>query len=287
MAVLAVDIGASWAKLALINELGKLYKLYKIPTGFYSEPDRVLKLIKERSMDKPLALAIAGTVAGGKVYDNPNLLKWRGLDLGKRFKGVLIENDANASAFGEWFWKERNTEVLVSLTLGSGVGSGVVINGKIYKGSRGLASELGHMVIDYNGEKCVCGNRGCLETLCSAKFIKKRGEEIFGREYEPEALSKLAKRGDRKASRIFRELGTNLGVGISNIANIFNPDLVVLAGGISNSFELFSKSLRESFRERTLKGLRKVRIKRSSYGDLAGVFGIAAIYFSSRKPTKD
>jgi glucokinase len=274
--VLAVDIGGRYAKIALIDQCCKLKNFYKLPTGYHSRPEDVLSKLAK----KKLAICIAGTVKDNYIYDNPNLLRWRKLDLRKLLgSNVLVENDADAAAFGEWYWEEKKAKILVSLTLGSGVGSGIVIKGKLYKGAQGFGAELGHMVIDKNGNRCRCGSRGCLETLVSEKFIKTEARKVFGTSYSPKRVAELAETGDNKALKIFEAYGRNLGIGISNIANIFNPDLVVLAGGLSKSYKFFSKAMYRAFKASAMKSLQDLRIKPSKFNELAGVFGIAALYF--------
>ncbi|RLG56185.1 MAG: hypothetical protein DRN88_04755, partial [Candidatus Hydrothermarchaeota archaeon] len=227
----------------------------------------------------PIAIAIAGAVDKGVIKDNPNLPKWAFFDLSSYFNNVIIENDANAAAFAEWFWRERNTKILVCITIGTGIGSGVIINGEIYKG-RGVASELGHMVIDYKGERCKCGNVGCFETLASSHFIERRAIEEFGKKLSPEELTKLAKNNE-KAREIFNELGRNLGIGLSNISNIFDPELIVLAGGITKAYKLFKDAMLQEYEKRVLKATR-TKIKKSELGELAGVLGVAALYFTEK-----
>ncbi len=280
--VLSVDIGGSYAKIAVVREDGEVKETVKIKTGYDSEPSVVLKKIKKIAESKglPIAIAIAGAVDKGVIKDNPNLPKWAFFDLNSYFNNVIIENDANAAAFAEWFWKERNTKILVCLTIGTGIGSGVIINGEIYKG-RGAASEIGHMVIDYKGKPCRCGNFGCFETLGSSQFIEGRTMEEFGEKISPKELATLALNQNEKAIEIFNELGRNIGIGLSNISNIFDPELIVLAGGITKSYELFKDAMFEEYEKRVLKATR-TKIKKSELGELAGVLGVAALYFTEK-----
>ncbi|RLF58760.1 MAG: hypothetical protein DRN25_04845 [Thermoplasmata archaeon] len=279
--VFAVDIGGSYAKYAIVTIDGKIEKKGKIETGYNSNPEEVLKRIDGIKGKEKVAIAVAGTIKDGVIINSPNLPNWENYDIKSYFGDITIENDANASAYGEWYWKEKNRRILVYLAIGTGIGGGVVVDGDIFRGM-GVATELGHMVIDKEGRRCRCGNKGCLEAMASSYFLEERSLEIFGKKIPPKKLAYLAKK-NKKAKSIFRELGRNLGVGVSNISNIFNPEIIVIGGGIANSYHLFQSSMIEEYNKRVLSAT-KCKIKNSELGDLSGVLGIAALHFKFSEP---
>jgi glucokinase len=208
----------------------------------------------------PLAdLAGAGVVApgpvdwhSGHVMNPPNLPGWNDVPLGAILSErlgmpVVLENDANAAALGEYVaGAGRGARALVYITISTGIGGGLVFDGELYRGVSGAAGEVGHMVIEPDGPTCGCGNRGCLEALASGTGIARQGREALGRGQAPvlkrlceeaggEASSVLVARaaaeGDAGAQRILRVASRALGIGLGNLINLFNPDVIVIGGG--------------------------------------------------------
>ncbi len=216
-----------------------------------------------------LGLACAGLIDSelGQVMEAPNLRHWEGAPLGpwleERFNcPVALENDVNALAYGEWrMGAGKGTENMVCLALGTGVGGGLILNGCLYRGRRGLAAELGHITIDRDGRRCPCGSRGCVEAYAGARAIEKsarralaRGRRghaklaklLGGEPPTPRALHAAAGEGSGLARELFAEAGRALGVGIANCINAFAPERVVIAGGVSRAGELlFEPALQE------------------------------------------
>jgi glucokinase len=147
-----------------------------------------------------------------------------------------------------------------------------VINNKIYRGATGSAAEAGHLTIKFDGLKCSCGNSGCLEAYCSENFFKKKGI------LPPEAVEK-AKAGNKFALKIFKDYGKNLGIGLSNIVNLLDPEVIIIGGGISNAHKFFLEETKKETKKRTISLLSKkyVKIKTAKLGELAGAIGAALL----------
>jgi glucokinase len=193
---------------------------------------------------------------------------------------VILENDANAAALGEkWMGAGRDVEDLVLLTLGTGVGGGIISGGRVLQGYLGMAGELGHITVVPDGNPCGCGNQGCLEKHASATAIAamasmlRLGEGLSARE-----VYDLALRGDEKASRIFVAMGQALGVALATLVNTFNFPLYLLSGGVLAAWDLFAPPMlaevrRRSFTFRTT----ATRIEKATLGNEAGLFGAACL----------
>ncbi len=235
----------------------------------------------------------------GIVLTTPNLPGWHNVPLRDRVARevalpVRIENDANAAAYGE-FWKGagKGSKVLICLTLGTGVGGGIVIDGKIFSGAQFIGAELGHMTIKYDGLKCPCGSKGCLEAYISATGIVKRirsridaGEtsilsdtvQHLPEKLTAEAVFEAAQQNDSLAREIMEKTGVLLGIGITNLGNIFNPDVVVIGGGVSKAGEMLLEPARREVRRRAMPGIADtMRIVPAALGDDAGAIGLAAL----------
>jgi glucokinase len=206
---------------------------------------------------------------------------------------VFIDNDANVAALAEHrFGAARGTRDAVMLTIGTGVGGGVIIDGELYRGSNGAASEPGHMVIDFDGPPCQgnCPNRGCLETFASGTALAREGREAAEREpdsalgralaeagrIEGKTVTDAANDGDPTAVAVVEEAGRRLGAGLSSLANIFEPEVIVLGGGVAKVVgELLVGPARKELRARALPPMNEVPVKMAELGPEAGMFGAA------------
>jgi len=290
--IIAVDLGGTFIRVALFKcgnsrVLRKIVKETKARQGtkaviqrLCSSIDLILEGIDKNNV-KNIVIGVPGAIdcKKGKVFFSSNLLGWKNISLGmiiRKHFGIktIIENDANCAAIGEA--RARKVENLVLLTLGTGVGSGIILNNKIYHGS-GIAAELGHMTIQQNGLKCRCGNYGCLE-----EYISVRGIQRIARKLkiitEPKKIEEMARKGNKKAIRVYVEAGKYLGVGLSNIANVLAPDLIVLAGGLSKAGNLLLLPAIKEMRKRALKqASSKVKVEKSILGDNTGLFGASLL----------
>jgi glucokinase len=206
---------------------------------------------------------------------------------------VVIDNDANAALVAEArFGAARDTDHAVLVALGTGIGSGLLLDGRIYRGSRGLGAELGHMVIDMHGPDCqgACPGRGCLEVMASGSAIGREGEAAArrspesalgrrlaaGREISGGIVTELAHDGDEVARAVLAEIGRRLGYGLVGVVNVFNPELIVIGGGAIAAGELLLEPARAVVAERALPPAREaVRIAPTHFGDESGMLGAA------------
>jgi glucokinase len=208
----------------------------------------------------------------GLVRESPNLPGWvdypAGADIGQRLKTmVILENDANVAAFGEqWLGAAKDYADMAMLTLGTGVGGGLVLGGAIWRGANGMAGEFGHTTVEPDGHPCGCGNRGCLEQYASATAVVRMARDaIAGNgvsalaraahsdpEFSAKSIYNLAMQGDEDARRIFRYVGRCLGIVLSSMVNSLNLPIYVIGGGMSSAWETFSPAIFEELRRRSL-----------------------------------
>jgi glucokinase len=196
---------------------------------------------------------------------------------------VAIENDANAAAIAEWkAGAGRGTSDLVMLTLGTGVGGGLILAGRPYRGSIGAGGELGHIVIVHDGAPCGCGGHGHLESYVSGKAADELAREAFGPAADAHRLVRLANEGDRLALELLTEIGRKLGSGLAGLVNTFDPELVVIGGGFAAAGDLLLEPAREVMRREVLKPMREeVRVVRAELGTSAGMIGAAMVAFEA------
>ena len=305
--IIGVDVGGT--KVAAAEVVGqRADKLVEHPTDLRG-PEELLAGIEEavrevlgdRSAPAAIGVGVPSQVdyATGTVKSSVNI-PLMGVplkdELRKRFDAeVFVDNDANVAALAEAYSAEGTPEgqpvsELVMYTLGTGVGGGIVIDGRIFRGARGLGAELGHMVIRADGPNCPgkCPNRGCLEALCSGtalgrdarEWAKDKPDSALGRRYAENGdvsgrdVVAEARDGDPDALRMLERYADNLGVGISNAINIFEPDLVVIGGGLSQAADLFLDRAWSEAESRALPALlERVRLAVARAGPQAGVIG--------------
>jgi glucokinase len=239
------------------------------------------------------------------VTPSPNIPGWVDVPLGdiihKRFKvDTFLVNDASAAALGEYrFGVGRGVKNLVLFTLGTGIGGGIIADGKLYLGAVGGAAEFGHMTIDANGPRCGCGNTGCLEMLASGTAIAgdavrhiNKGEkssllDMVGGKLEDinaEVIGRVARNGDLLARDVIARAAYYLGIGMVNIVNIFNPEMIVIGGGMAELGDMLIEPGRRMVAERAFSiSARLVRIVIAQLGNEAGVYGAAAFTLDMRR----
>jgi glucokinase len=267
--ILGVDLGGTKILTAVTNPRGKIlsrdHSITPAPKGHKAVIHSILESAHCALGQADVAISdiiAVGVGAPGLInpdtgilFTSPNLPGWRDIPLRdtiqeKLGKKTFLINDANAAALGEfYFGAARGTRNFIYITISTGIGGGIVIDGRLYSGAIGAAGEVGHMTIDDDGPICNCGNRGCWETLASgtalAREARHRIEEGMRTsilEYADGDLGKVtalviqyaAERGDSLAKELIRRTGYYLGVGLANLINIFNPELIVIGGGLSN-----------------------------------------------------
>jgi len=211
---------------------------------------------------------------------------------------VFLENDANAAAVGEmWMGAARGCRAIICLTLGTGVGGGIILDGKLWRGADGFAGEIGHMTVDpFGTPKCNCGNSGCLEMFASATAVVRMAHEelpqfpnspLAGAELSATKVFEAALAGDALALAVFSQMGTYLGIGLATLINLLNPETIVIGGGVAKAWQLFEKDMREQVGQRAFPlPAARVRIVPAECGDDAGLLGAARLAFDvvNRKP---
>lgn len=302
---LAVDLGGSRARVATSDKELALSGRLDEPTDHSSGPEGVVAQLARmcrQSCDLSgvhltdiglLVVASPGPLdtREGIVFDPPNLLGWKEVPLGQMLRtalGVpaLIVNDANAAALGEFhFGAGRGTRNLVYLTISTGIGGGVVVDGSLLEGTTGSGGELGHMTIDRNGPLCPCGNIGCLEALGSGRAIARRyaeaqtagaSQRATGVPATAHDIAQRGEQGDELARQIFDDAMRAVGTGVVNCVNIFNPDVVVLGGGITNVGERLFSPVREMVARYALPRPRaSVQVLLAQLGPDVGLIGAA------------
>jgi glucokinase len=199
---------------------------------------------------------------------------------------VILENDANAAALGEkWIGAGRDVNDLVMLTLGTGIGGGIITNGRVLHGALGMAGELGHVTVLPDGNPCGCGNCGCLEKHASATAIVGMARMMhLGDDITAEGVYKLAVAGNRQARQVFETMGKMLGIALGNLINIFNFPLYLLSGGVLAGWDQFAPSMMAEIEKRSYTFRNsKTRIEKATLGNQAGLFGAAYLPFQAQQ----
>jgi glucokinase len=225
-----------------------------------------------------------------KITVSPNFPHWKNFPLPRflreNFKEKInVDNDANTFAIGEgWRGSASGMRSFLGITLGTGVGGGIVLDGKIWRGEDGSAGEFGHITVEENGPPCSCGSRGCVEAYVSSYGLKRIAERIFGNEFNlifkddiPRELFNLALNGDERARYVFWEAGRKLGVGIATVGNLLNIEGVIIGGGIGRAFRFLLPGIKEELKIR-LQPLPRKRLKviKSKLFERANILG--AVY---------
>ncbi len=304
-----VDLGGTTVKIALVSPELEILGRTSAPTDRRSQDtllDQLSRMIQEFVEDRPVAGVGFGLPSQidqrrGLVLDSTNVpledLDFAGEMNSRLGLEIRIDNDANVACLAEArCGVAQGVRHMVMLTLGTGVGGGLLLDGSLYRGAIGSGGELGHMSIDEDGPPCQghCNNRGCLEVLASATGVMSAANtlaneqpsgrlanaRVGGTELDARFIIDRAEAGDREAREVLRRVGRHLGVGIANYVNIFNPELVVVGGGVSSAGDLLLEPAREECRRRALKATgEEVRIVAAQLGNDAGLIGAAALVF--------
>lgn len=299
--ILGVDIGGTDIKLGIVTEDGRIVESGKMPTlageGPGQAAQRAAAWLAEKDPGHEVSAAgidCAGLIDGAKgyLYYSPNLPGWEDTDLRGLFAGelgmpVTVDNDVNCAAWGEFvLGAGRGTRDFVCLTLGTGIGGGVVFDGRLYRGWQGMAGEVGHQVIDPSGPECTCGSRGCLEMLANAGSIVSRARGAIAAgdvsvledsdSLTAKEVAAAAADGDTVAIEALAETGRVLGTGLANIVHLFNPEVIAVGGGVAGAGELILGPARESMLEKLMDEiLARVRVVPAELGNNASLTGAA------------
>ena len=300
--VAGVDIGGTNTVFGIVDQKGNILARDTVSTFAPGSPEKLIELASKKIIqltedlkrqDTPVRLsgvgigAPNGNIFRGTIEFAPNL-KWEGIvpvtGLFERSLKVpaKLTNDANAAAMGEMlFGGARGIRDFLFITLGTGLGSGIVVNGELVYGHDGFAGEIGHVIIEKNGRKCGCGRRGCLETYCSATgLIATYGElKNSTSPVEAKVIFQLASSGEREAQEAFRLTGKMLGLALANSVVYTSPEVIFLFGGLAQAGDLLFRPVRESFEENLLMIYKqKVRILPSQLSESdAAILGAASL----------
>ncbi|NOZ63990.1 MAG: ROK family protein [Caldiserica bacterium] len=311
MKAIGLDLGGTFIKVGLVDETGRILRKNQLPTRG-EEGRNVVLAQMEKAVREILESGITGIGIGtpgivdrkGIVYSAPNLPEWDQLNLKKHFEEklslpVVVENDVNTITWGEYlFGAGKGVRCMVCITLGTGVGGGVVIDGKLLRGDEYSAVELGHIPINYKGPLCKCGNRGCIERYVGAQYIAAMAKREIQRgrkskikeivkgnlaEITPKVISQAYNQGDKLSEEIWITVGRYLGAFFSGIVNIFNPEIIVIGGGISQVGEILFSSIKKEIKNRSYalfsQGLQVVP---ATLGVEAGIVSAASLVLRSR-----
>ena len=312
--VLSVDLGGTQIRAALIDATGAIHArestLTRSEEGQYAVVNRIFECLSEvmGSLPKDEIRGIGIGAPGplnpwtGIITEAANLAGWYDVPLAhiveERFElPTLLGNDCNVAALAERrFGAAQGTTNMIYMTVGTGIGGGIVIDGELLLGASGLAGEIGHQSIEVNGPQCNCGNTGCLEALAAGPAIARRTVERLetgAASIIPElvngdldkvtavVVSKAASKGDALAIEMLRLAGFYIGVGIVNLIHLFNTELIVIGGGVSKAGEFLFDPIRQTVSERAMGSMQKgVRILPAALGDDVGLLGAACLFLA-------
>ena len=308
----AVDLGGSKILSVVVDGEGRIRGEDRRPTEAEEGPEAGLERIGA-SMDAALAnaglrrddLRAAGVCAPGPIDSTrgvipeaPNLPGWRDVPICQYLAArlgvtVILENDATAAAYGEFVYGAgRGYQHIVYITVSTGIGGGLVLDGRLYRGASGAAGEIGHITIETEGPLCGCGKPGHVEALASGRAIAREAEALIARGGSPRlarlaqeegeltaaSVQRAAEEGDPEAVRILQQAGYYLGIGLAAYVDVFNPEVIIIGGGLRHMGDLYLTPAREEMARRAMaEPLKVVRLVEAELGDYTGAMGIVAL----------
>lgn len=292
---IGVDLGGTNLRVAAVDEQGSLLHRISIAADYHHGPERVVEEIVQviQQLCNPLSnrelhgvgIGVPGFIdmESGVILAASNLPGFTGFPVRDEIQNrlgtpIILENDANAASLGEmWMGAGRGVKDLILLTLGTGIGGGIISDGEILHGFLGMAGEIGHMTIYPDGNPCGCGNTGCLEKHASATAIATMGRSMdLGDNITAVQVYELAVAGDGRALLVFESVGKALGIALANLVNLFNFPLYLLSGGPLPAWDYFAPSMFAEIDKRSYTCKRTgTRIERALLGSEAGLFGAA------------
>ncbi|MCV3207710.1 ROK family protein [Mesorhizobium sp. YC-39] len=312
---LAFDLGGTELRGALVERGGRVAARVSAPTMAGAGSEAVIgqivalagTLLAEHPQAKVAGIGMCAPgpldPKAGIVIGPPTLAGWHDvplIDILSRQFGlpVRLENDANAAALGEWrFGAGRGSGSLVFVTVSTGIGGGVVADGHIYHGRRGLAAEIGHMTITGEGDRCFCGAVGCFEAVASGTALGRRATRLTAPgdgsllrrlsgdgDVSARHVVEAARAGDVSALELVDAEAKWLGIGFTNLLHLYSPDLIVMGGGLANGFDLLGPGIRATVEQRAMPAYRDVPIVPAELGDRAGLIGAASMILWEGEP---
>lgn len=309
---IGVDLGGTNLKLGLVSRSGKIVDRITLPTEAEKGPKHIIKSIKkgikelkQRNDKKLIGVGIGApgviSLKKGTVENPPNFPGWGKVHLGKLLEKstgmkIIVENDANTAAIGEMiFGNGQKFNSFIMITLGTGVGGGIILNKKLFRGDTGAAGEIGHISIDYKGHPCNCGSIGCIETYCGNSYLIKRVESELqefsdsiinkllsepGKVLSPKLISEALRQKDKFAEMIINRMGEELGAALASSANLLDVCTFIIGGGVSGFGKQLFNSVESTLRKRVLKSLTsRVKVVPAKLKNESGIKGAAALVF--------
>lgn len=292
---LGIDLGGTCIKAAVVDETGGLVSQRQVDTPPSREIPAVLEKLIAVCLEQIAAypeiqrvgLGAPGLVSLDRrlIRTAPNFPTWRDVPLGDLLaaaveRPVLLENDVNCFGLAEYrYGAGRGFQHLIALAIGTGIGGAILLQGKLYRGASGAAAELGHISVDLWGRRCACGNWGCVEQYIGEKGFMESARTELGNLASPIEVSDLAKAADEKAIRFLEGRGEILGAACTTLIHIFDPEVIIIGGGIAQAGEAFFRGIRRAVRERAYPILgERVQILPAQLGTISGAIGAASIH---------
>jgi glucokinase len=299
---IGVDLGGTNLRAAAIDRKGQMTDKVSVATDITKGRDKVMADLVA-AVDKLRSGRDAGDLAGigigipgfidmqkGVIANSPNLPGFEDFPIRQELTRKLqtpiqLENDANAAALGEkWMGAGKDVDDLILLTLGTGIGGGIIYRGQVVHGFVGMAGEIGHITVVPGGNPCACGNNGCLEKYASATAIESMANLLQLGRIGAEEVYELAVRGNAHARRVFETMGSALGIALAALVNIFNFPLYLLTGGPLPAWGFFSPTMFAELERRSLTyRATKTRVEKAALGGQAGLYGAAYLPFLHRE----
>lgn len=312
---IGIDLGGTQVRAALVDGQGSVLARAEERTDAVGGPARVLKQIQDLAEGLVASTSLAGIVGvgvstpgpldtvAGIASDIPTLAGFAGFalkaELQKRFScPVSLENDGIAAAIGEWqFGAGRGRDNLIYATVSTGIGGGIIADGRVLRGRKGMAGHIGHMTVVPNGEPCLCGNHGCFEAYGSGTAFTARArraaaqsrETVLGRDggVDSRSVFAAARQGDALAIRLVDEEAEILGRGFCSLIHIFSPEVIVMGGGLSQEFERLRPGIQAHISTWAMPAFRDVAVVRAALGQNSGLVGAAALAFLAQPSRRD
>lgn len=299
--VLAADLGGTNLRIAAVDDAGNILRIVKEPVPDEVSPGELMTLIGEMadecrtsangSADDFAAVAFTAPAPVPADFDGvltklPNLPSLVGMnlkaELEKRFRlPVTVENDATAAGIGEnWIGASSGIENVVCVTLGTGIGGGIIINGEPIRGKDGIGGEIGHICVEPEGFPCGCGSHGCVEQYASATALVRLARESGMKVENGKELYDAFKAGNGMADAVFRSMGRYLGIMLAGLVNALNPEMLVVCGGVTQGWDAFVSHTQAEINGRAYAvGAERAKLVRGKLGDNAGIIGAARSAF--------
>lgn len=303
--VLAADLGGTNLRIAVVDDNGEILHLVKRPVPDEVTPNQLIEQIEDMGAecrtlfqsgsDQTLFAGVAFTAPApiAKDFDGvltklPNLPSLVGMNLKAELEKlfglpVTVENDATAAGIGEnWIGASRGIENVICITLGTGIGGGIIINGEAIRGKDGIGGEIGHISVEPEGHPCGCGSHGCIEQYASATAIVRLARDRGMNVETAEDVYVAWKAGNGMAEAVFRSMGRYLGITLGGLANVLNPEMLVVCGGVTEGWDAFAGHVESEIRVRAYAAASdRATLVRGKLGDNAGIIGAARSAFLS------